>query len=141
MKSAPEPASLADTVQFSEYRHGGTGVHRITALAAATGQGIGLYINGERYIFQLTGGALPAAGTKWTLRTYSGIVRAAAGNAAAGTLAAGTTPTGYTFTPVVRSPGIPGLEIKFTVTEPTAHGGHHQPGPHGGCTRCRIRTT
>ena len=87
---------------------------------AATGQGIGLYINGERYIFQLTGGALPAAGTKWTLRTYTGIVRAAAGSAAAGTLAAGTTPTGYTFTPQVRSPAIPGLQIKFTVTTPTS---------------------
>jgi len=87
---------------------------------AATGQGIGLYINGERYIFQLTGGALPAAGTKWTLRTYTGIVRAAAGSAAAGTLAAGTTPTGYSFAPQVRSPAIPGLQIKFTVTTPTS---------------------
>ena len=42
----------------------------------ATGQGFGLYINGERYIFQLTGGALPAAGTVWTLRTYTGRVAA-----------------------------------------------------------------
>ena len=47
-------------------------------------------------------------------------MRAAAGSAAAGTLAAGTTPTGYTFTPVVRSAGHPGLQVKFTVTEPTA---------------------
>jgi hypothetical protein len=88
--------------------------------ASATGTGIGLYINGERYIFQLTGGVLPPAGTKWTLRTYTGIVRAAAGSAAAGTLAAGTTPTGYTYIPQVRSPSIPGLKIKFSVTQPTS---------------------
>ena len=31
--------------------------------------GIGLYINGERFIFALTGGALPADGTEWTFRT------------------------------------------------------------------------
>ena len=88
--------------------------------ALAASNGFGLYVNGERYIFQLTGGALPAAGTKWTLRTYNGVVRAAAGSAAAGTLPAGTTPTGYTFTPVVRPPAVAGLKVKFTVTEPTA---------------------
>jgi hypothetical protein len=37
-----------------------------------TGQGFGLYVNGERYIFEL--GSLPADGTVWTLRTYSGYV-------------------------------------------------------------------
>jgi hypothetical protein len=91
-----------------------------TADGSSTGTGIGIYVNGERYIFELTGGVLPPPGTKWTLRTYSGIVRVAAGDSAAGTLAAGTTPTGYTFTPVVRSPAVPGLQVKFTVTEPTA---------------------
>ena len=39
------------------------------------GKGFGLYINGERYIFALTGGALPASGATWTLRTYTGILR------------------------------------------------------------------
>ncbi|MBP2648793.1 MAG: hypothetical protein H6Q77_2417, partial [Gemmatimonadetes bacterium] len=113
------PADLADTVRYVS-----TATVRPVTTAynptVATGQGIGLYVNGERYIFQLTGGALPPAGTKWTLRTYTGIVRAAAGNAAAGTLAAGTTPTGYTFIPQVRSPGIPGLQVKFTVTSPVS---------------------
>jgi len=37
-----------------------------------TGQGFGLYIDGERYIFELD--AVPTSGT-WTLRTYSGTVR------------------------------------------------------------------
>jgi hypothetical protein len=37
-----------------------------------TGEGFGLYVNGERYIFELS--ELPADGTVWTLRTYSGLV-------------------------------------------------------------------
>jgi hypothetical protein len=115
----PGPASLADTVNFVSTAPVGPVSTQYTA-ASATGTGIGLYINGERYIFQLTGGVLPPAGTKWTLRTYTGIVRAAAGSAAAGTLAAGTTPTGYTYIPQVRSPSIPGLKIKFSVTQPTS---------------------
>lgn len=115
----PGPATLADTVNYVNTATVQPVSTQYTA-ASATGQGIGLYIDGERYIFQLTGGALPPAGTKWTLRTYSGTVRAAAGNAADGTLAAGTTPTGYTFSPVVRSPAIPGLQIKFTVSKPTS---------------------
>jgi hypothetical protein len=80
--------------------------------AAATGQGFGLYINGERYIFQLTGGALPAAGTQWTLRTYTGTVSASTGGASA-------TPSGYAFTPRTRSPVVPGLQVQFTVEQPT----------------------
>ena len=77
-----------------------------------TGQGFGLYINGERYIFQLTGGALPPAGTVWTLRTYTGRVRAA-------TAPASAAPGGYTFAPSTRSPVVPGLKVQFTVTQPT----------------------
>ena len=38
----------------------------------ATGTGFGLYINGQQFIFQLTGGVPPADGTKWTLRAYAG---------------------------------------------------------------------
>jgi hypothetical protein len=78
----------------------------------ATGQGFGLYINGERYIFQLTGGAFPAAGATWTLRTYSGRVRASTGPATA-------TPSGYSFTPVVRSAAVPGVTVQFAVAAAT----------------------
>jgi hypothetical protein len=39
-----------------------------------TGAGFGLYVNGERYIFELS--SLPEAGTVWTLRTHNGYVRA-----------------------------------------------------------------
>ena len=85
-----------------------------TALpVATTGSGIGLYINGERFIFELTGGALPAAGTQWTLRTYNGRVDVGGGE---GTL----TPTAYRFRQSPhRSPAITNLQIKFIFTEAT----------------------
>jgi len=79
----------------------------------ATGQGFGLYINGERYFFQLTGGAFPADGTTWTLRTYSGRVRAATDPASAA-------PSGYSFTPATRSAAVPGVTVQFTVAATTA---------------------
>lgn len=50
---------------------GGTNVAAYTT----QGQGFGLYINGERFIFSTTGGTLPASGQTWTLRTYSGLLR------------------------------------------------------------------
>jgi hypothetical protein len=87
-----------------------------TAKAALvpTGQGIGLYINGERFIFELTGGALPAAGTQWTLRTYNGRVDVAAASVAS------PTPSGYTFRQSThRSPAIANLQIRFVFTEAT----------------------
>ena len=81
------------------------------AASPVTGQGFGLYVNGERYIFQLTGGALPAAGTQWTLRTYTGRVDVSAG--------IGTTdPSGYRYRPAAfRSPSIPGLQVRFNFSE------------------------
>jgi hypothetical protein len=78
-----------------------------------TGTGFGLYVNGERYIFQLTGGTPPAAGTKWTLRTYSGTVSATTNPATAA-------PSGYKFSARTRSPIIPGLKVTFNVSAPTA---------------------
>ncbi len=80
--------------------------------AAATGTGFVMYINGERFVFQLTGGTPPAEGTVWTLRTHAGIVSGAAG-------VDGTTPSGYSFVPVVRPPFIPGVEVRFTVNQAT----------------------
>jgi len=86
---------------------------------ATTGTGFGIYINGQRFIFQLTGGTPPAAGTKWTLRSYSGFVRATTG-------ADGLDPSGYTITgtsatsaPPLGSPAIPGLRVVFNVTSAT----------------------
>jgi hypothetical protein len=84
------------------------------AAFATNGQGFGLFINGQQFIFALTGGAFPAAGTKWKLRTYAGIVRTA------GLSGFTTNPTGYTYTPAGASPAIPGIQVKFTVNAATA---------------------
>jgi hypothetical protein len=78
----------------------------------ATGTGFGLYINGQQFIFQLTGGVAPAEGTKWTLRTYAGRVDAATGPET-------TNPDGYTFRPDLGSPAVPGLRVQFNVGAPT----------------------
>jgi len=77
-----------------------------------TGVGFGLYITGQQFIFQLTGGQPPAEGTKWTLRQYAGRVAASVG-------AATTDPSGYTYIPVLGSPAVPGLQVKFNVASAT----------------------
>jgi len=51
-----------------------TRANAVAAAKAATGSGFGLYIAGTYTMFELTGGAVPAAGTVWTLRTYSGMI-------------------------------------------------------------------
>ena len=81
--------------------------------SAGTGTGFGLYINGERYIFRLTGGTPPAAGTVWTLRTYAGTVRSS--TATLGSF----TPSGYSYSPTDRNPIIPGLKVVFNVAGST----------------------
>jgi hypothetical protein len=78
-----------------------------------TGTGFGMYIIGHRFIFQLSGGTPPAAGTKWTLRSYAGMVSAT-------TAPASATPSGYTYAPVAGSPAVPGLRILFSVEQPTS---------------------
>jgi hypothetical protein len=86
-----------------------------------TGMGFGLYINGERYIFQVCkpvgcAGTVPAANTVMTLRTYTGILRAGT-NASALSL----DPTGYSFRGDVepRQPMVPGLAFNAVSTTAT----------------------
>ncbi|MDH4132655.1 MAG: hypothetical protein OEV95_12710, partial [Gemmatimonadota bacterium] len=45
----------------------------------AAGAGFSIYISGSITVFELTGGALPAAGTVWAHRTYAGVVRGGRG--------------------------------------------------------------
>jgi hypothetical protein len=80
-------------------------------LGAATGTGFGLYVNGERYIFQTT--SLPTSGTVWTLRTYSGVVRTSTNN---NTL----DPGGYTFESMQRPPMVPGLRFVWQTDSASA---------------------
>jgi hypothetical protein len=104
----PAPAVTSVSTSFT-----GSNATTLSVPYTATGQGFGLYINGERYIFQLTGGALPPSGTVWTLRTYTGRVSATTNPASAA-------PSGYVFTAApARSPVVPGLKVTFTVSQPT----------------------
>jgi hypothetical protein len=68
---------------------------------APDGQGFGMYINGEPFLFAAT--TLPS-NTVWTYRSYMGAV----------TLTAGT----YTFTQKPSNPPVPGLRLKITTTTP-----------------------
>jgi hypothetical protein len=70
--TAPARSALEMTAQIQPVSLDGT--NPSAGLMASAGNGFGLYINGERYIF-LTD-ALPAEGTVWTYRTYNGRIRA-----------------------------------------------------------------
>jgi hypothetical protein len=114
-----EKVTLTDTptlVPVSTTVSGGGTSSAAPAGYAQTGMGFGMYINGERYIFQMT--ALPGS-DKWTLRTYAGYVRASSGST-------GSNPSGYTFVTaqsngitIDRPPMIPGLNVNFVVVKPT----------------------
>jgi hypothetical protein len=78
---------------------------------SSTGMGFALYVNGDIYIFQTA--AMPAAGTVWTLRTYSGRIR---------TIREATDwdATGYEFfLSAIRPANVPGLTVTFESQEAT----------------------
>ncbi|HSM32109.1 MAG TPA: hypothetical protein VK854_15535, partial [Woeseiaceae bacterium] len=85
---------------------------------SSTGLGFGLYVNGERYIFQMD--ALPSDGTTWTLRTYSGAIESADDGEAI------ADPGGYSYTSELpgsgtgqRPPIVAGLKMSWGVEEAT----------------------
>lgn len=73
----------------------------------AANNGFGLYIKGRVFIFELEGGAVPAAGTEWTMRDYAGGVNG--GSGAAGDYGP------YAYFDVVRPFTAPGASIKFAI--------------------------
>ena len=77
-----------------------------------TGVGFGLYLAGHFHIFQLTGGVLPAEGTRWVLRSVDGTTRAATG-------ADGINPEGYVFLQRAGNPAIAGLRFRFVTASGT----------------------
>ncbi len=87
----------------------------ITAPVAAN-NGFGLYISGTYTQFELTGGAVPASGTVWTLRTYSGMI--GGGNGAGG----GNTGVPYSFYQSLRPFTAVGakLQVAFDVANTVA---------------------
>jgi hypothetical protein len=68
---------------------------------AADGNGFGLYINGEPFIFAAA--TLPSS-TVWTYRSYSGVVAQTGGT--------------YSFTPKPSNPAVPGLRLAIETSTP-----------------------
>lgn len=102
--------SLVNTATLTPVSVAGASPTASEAGFVTTGNGFGMYLNGHVFIFQMT--ALPAAGTKWTLRSYAGMVTATSGPETA-------TPSGYTYSPAPRSPAISGLRVQFNVAAAT----------------------
>jgi hypothetical protein len=102
--AATTPAVLVnsaalDPVAFTPYVYDGTAATGLPA-RPATGNGFIIYLNGHFFMMQMA--ALPAAGTVWHARFYSGSIT--------GTAAAGN----YKFVSAVRPPAVPGLRVKFS---------------------------
>ncbi len=77
----------------------------IRTVAAQPENGFGIYIKGHVFTVQLTGGALPASGTIWTLRDFMGGV--VGGNGLAGNWG------DYVFNPTLRPFTAVGTSMKF----------------------------
>jgi len=73
--SAPGPVNLKKTAVPGPvvFFAGGSLANSRTAPVAANA-GIGMYIAGHIFTFELAGGALPAQGTVWTMRSYNGAI-------------------------------------------------------------------
>jgi len=77
-----------------------------------TGTGFGLYIAGHYHIFHLTGGALPAAGTRWVLRSTAGFLSA--------TNPSTETPSNYVYNVRPAVAAVPGLAVNYVVDAATS---------------------
>jgi hypothetical protein len=111
-----ETATL-QTTHIANFEFGWSDPANGAATWTGTGQGFGLYVNGERFIFELAD--LPAPGTVWTLRTYSGGVSSNAATFDS------DNPSGYQYDESAsgrsdgRSALIPGLTLSWLVERST----------------------
>lgn len=100
--AAQSPAVLMNHARLSPIAaHAST--YAGAAALTAGGNGFTFYINGHFFLMQMA--ALPAAGTVWNARFYSGSVTGSAGS--------------YAFTPDTRPPAVPGLRAAITYTGST----------------------
>jgi len=81
-----------------------------TSTATTTGNGFVFYLNGHWFLMQMA--SLPADGTVWSARFYSGAIT--------GTAAAGD----YAFVSAVRPPAVPGLQAQGSFTGTTFDSTH-----------------
>ncbi|MFW6088933.1 MAG: hypothetical protein ACODAB_04210, partial [Gemmatimonadota bacterium] len=113
-----EPVSLSETPTIMPVSTQGLTQMGVAGLTA-TGEGFGLYVNGERYIFEVSD--VPSDGTVWTLRTYSGAVASEDDQSGA------ADPGGYTYTAdetgnvagEERPAIVAGLQMNWSVAEAT----------------------
>lgn len=113
---AREPCPAASAYTMSQTAvPGPIAFHRNTEAdsrtrAVAANAGFAMYLKGYRFLFELEGGQLPAAGTEWTMRSYTGGI--AGGQGLAGNFG------DYVFSPVVRQFTAVGssIVIKYDVT-------------------------
>ena len=83
-------------------------VTKLKTVAAEPNNGFGIYLHGRLFLFELRGGALPAAGTVWTMRDYTGSVYG--GNGPGGNLGA------YQFVSALRPATTSGTQVQFKFT-------------------------
>jgi hypothetical protein len=105
--AAQSPAVLQDHARLSPIVAGRSATYAGTAAAGyvSGGNGFIFYLNGHFFLMQMA--ALPAAGTVWNARFYSGVIT--------GTAAGGD----FAFTPDIRPPAVPGLRAVITYTGST----------------------
>jgi hypothetical protein len=77
----------------------------------AANPGFAIYLPGHLFLFELTGGQVPAAGTVWSMRDYIGAIRGG-GNGCGFCTAGADGP--YAFVPQARTMAAVGAEVRFT---------------------------
>jgi hypothetical protein len=92
------PAVLRNSAKLSPINSTASTYNNTATLTTPTGDGFIFYLNGKFFVMQMA--ALPAAGTEWFVRFYTGAVT---GSAAGGDFA---------FEPAPRTAAIPGLRVQ-----------------------------
>ncbi len=100
-------------------------------IVPAAANGFGLYIAGDFFVIELTGGAPPAAGTVWSLRQYVGAI--VGGNGAGGSEG----PYAFSNPDATRPLTAVGVELQTAITVDYQRGGLHQGRSRAGTHRAR----
>ena len=109
MPACPGPqVALVNTAVPGPVAFAGGPVANLKTVAKQANNGFGIYLHGRIFVFELAGGALPAAGTVWNMRDYTGFIFG--GNGEGGNL--GT----YGFVPAIRPLTEPGTVVQFKFT-------------------------
>lgn len=113
------PAVLQNAAAISQIdtAYAGKAGSTSAGTGATARPGFALYLSGELFYFFPANGQLPAAGTKWTLRTFTGFLDGTPVLDANGIV---TDVKGYTLTEAIRPPNVPGLQAVIDITPTTA---------------------